>query len=362
MKKSFQIGAAFIGVIVGAGFASGQEVLQFFTSFGIPGLFGGVIALTMFAFLGMVLGQLGSRLQTKSHEGVIYHICGKYLGVAVDIILTFFLFGVAVVMFAGSGAIFEEQFGITAAVGNMFMTAIVIISVLFDVKKVIALIGAFTPILMLTVLIIAIYSVVTFDLSSLGEAATVATDSQAAPNWILAALLYVSYNIAVGAPMVTVMGGTVRDEKVVARGAIIGGIGLGLLVLLISISMMTQLGEIAGAAMPMLVLANNISPAVGVIMSIILLGMIYNTAVGMLYTFSARVVKPGTKKFKASVIVFGIVAFISSNIGFVTLVGTVYPIMGYLGFILIAAIVVSWVRNKKKTPVVAPLEKEKVGA
>jgi len=347
MKKTFQIGAAFIGVIVGAGFASGQEVLQFFTSFGIPGLLGGIIALILFSFLGMVLGQLGSRLQTKSHERVIYHICGKYLGIAVDIVLTFFLFGVAVIMFAGSGAIFEEQFGISAAVGNLFMTAIVIISVMFDVKKVITLIGSFTPVLMVTVLIIAIYSLLTFDLSTLGEPVPSAVDSQAAPNWILSALLYVSYNIAVGAPMLTVMGGTVKDEKVVARGAILGGIGLGLLILLISISMMTQLSEIADSAMPMLVIANNISPIVGVVISVILLGMIYNTAVGMLYTFSVRVVKPGTTKFKISVVLFGIIAFICSNVGFVNLVGTIYPITGYLGFVLIAAIVVSWVKHKK---------------
>jgi uncharacterized membrane protein YkvI len=361
MRKSFQIGAAFIGVIVGAGFASGQEVLQFFTSYGILGLLGGVIAMVLFAFLGMVLGQLGSRLQTTSHESVIYHICGKYLGIVVDVIVTFFLFGVAVVMFAGSGSIFEEQFGIPAAVGNLFMAAIVIASVLFDVKKVITLIGAFTPILMLTVLAIAIYSLINFDLSSFGATPAAATDSQAAPNWLLGALLYVSYNIAVGAPMVTVMGGTVKDEKVAARGAIIGGIGLGILILLISISMMTQLGEIAEAAMPMLVLANNISPVIGVMISVILLGMIYNTAVGMLYTFSARIVKPGTKKFKVSVVVFGIVAFLSSNFGFVNLVGTVYPVMGYLGFILIVAIVVAWVRYKWNIQTASSLKSGKVG-
>lgn len=348
MKKIYQIGAAFIGVIVGAGFASGQEVLQFFTSFGVWGMVGGVVAMGLFAFLGMVLAQLGSRLQTTSHERVIYHICGKYLGIAVDVFVTFFLFGVAVIMFSGSGAIFEEQFGVSAALGNLFMTVIVIASVLLDVKKVITMIGAFTPILMLTVLIIAIYSIITFDFSTFGENAALSSN-QAAPNWLMAAFLYVSYNIAIGAPMMTVMGGTVKDEKVAAKGAIFGGIGLGLLILLISVSMMTHLGEIADVAMPMLVIANNISPIVGGIISVILLGMIYNTAVGMLYTFSARVVKPGTTKFKVSVVVFGAIAFISSNIGFVNLVGTVYPVMGYLGFVLIAAIVVAWVRHKKKT-------------
>lgn len=50
MKKSIEMAGAFIGVIVGAGFASGQEILQFFTSFGWWGIIGGVIAAVLFAF------------------------------------------------------------------------------------------------------------------------------------------------------------------------------------------------------------------------------------------------------------------------------------------------------------------------
>lgn len=86
-------------------------------------------------------------------------------------------------------------------------------------------------------------------------------------------------------------------------------------------------------------------------MSIALLGMIYNTAVGMLYAFSARIVKPANPKFKPSVVVFGILAFAASFIGFIKLVGTVYPVMGYLGFTLIAAIIVSWFRARKENNV-----------
>lgn len=345
MKKSFQIGAAFIGVIVGAGLASGQEVLQFFTSFGVMGIFGSLAAAALFAFLGMNLAQLGSRLQTKSHQSVIYHICGKYLGVAVDFAITFFLFGVTVVMFSGSGAIFEQQFGIPGMVGNIFMAVLVIATVLLKVNKVIAMIGTFTPILLVVVLIITVYSLVTFDMSTADF--TAGAGSQAASNWLLGAALYVSYNIAAGAAMMTVMGGAVKDEKVAAWGGIIGGLGLGLLILMINVSMLTQLKEIAAIPMPMLFLANNVGPFMGILMSIVLLGMIYNTAVGMLYAFTARLVKPDTAKFKVSVGVFGAVAFASSFVGFITLVGTVYPVMGYLGFVLIAAIVFSWFRRKK---------------
>ena len=196
---------------------------------------------------------------------------------------------------------------------------------------------------------ITVYSVVTYDFSSAEIQAAVTDKNQGAPHWLLGALLYVSYNIAAGVAMLTVMGGTVKDEKVAAWGGIIGGLGLGLLILLINISMLTQLKEIAAVPMPMLFLANSMGPVVGALMSIILLGMIYNTAVGMLYAFTVRLVKPETARFKGSIVVFGLVAYGASFIGFITLVGTVYPVMGYLGFILIGAIIFAWIRKKKDT-------------
>src|SRR5699024_11429237 len=98
MKKSIQIAGAYIGLIVGAGFASGQEVLQFFTSFGWYSLLGAGIATLLFAFLGMQITQLGSELQTISHNKVIYHICGNYVGVLVVIIFTFFFFCIDLLM------------------------------------------------------------------------------------------------------------------------------------------------------------------------------------------------------------------------------------------------------------------------
>lgn len=347
MRKSFQIGAAFIGVIVGAGFASGQEILQFFSSFGMIGIAGSLVATALFVFIGMNLTQLGSRLQTTSHQDVIYHICGRYLGVVVDIIITFFLFGVTVVMFSGAGAIFEQQFNIPGYIGSIIMAVLTIATVTLGVRKVITLIGAFTPFLLLLVIMITVYSVVTYDFSPADIQAAVTEKNQGVPHWLLGAVLYVSYNIAAGAAMLTVMGGTVKDEKVAAWGGVIGGLGLGLLILLINISMLTQLKEIAEVPMPMLFLGNNMSPIVGTIMAIILLGMIYNTAVGMLYALSARLIKPETVSFKGSVVLFGVVAYGASFIGFITLVGTVYPLMGYLGFTLIGAIVFAWFMKKK---------------
>ncbi|WP_318035982.1 hypothetical protein [Halobacillus shinanisalinarum] len=104
--------------------------------------------------------------------------------------------------------------------------------------------------------------------------------------------------------------------------------------------------------MPTLILASDISPLVGILMTIALLAMIFNTAVGMLYSFTARFVQPDTTRFKGAVVVVGLLSFGASLVGFTDLVSTVYPLMGYLGFVLIGAVTVSWLRSKKKSSLV----------
>lgn len=52
MKDVFKIAGAFVGVLVGAGFASGQELLVFFVNFGAWGVAGTLVSAALFTFLG----------------------------------------------------------------------------------------------------------------------------------------------------------------------------------------------------------------------------------------------------------------------------------------------------------------------
>jgi len=346
MKKSLKMGSAFIGIIVGAGFASGQEILQYFTSFGHLGLLAAFISTVLFAYLGMNLTKLGSRMQTTSHKEVVYGISGKFLGRIVDGIIILTLFGVGVVMIAGAGSIFSQQFGLSATLGSTVMAIIVILTIMLNVQKVIAIIGGVTPFLILAVILIAIYSLSTME-TSFSELNSLAL-KQPTPfsNWFLSAINYVSFNIAVGASMAIVMGGTERDEKVAARGGLIGGLGLGVLIILSHLTIFSKIDDVAGFEMPMLKIVNDIHPVLGILMSLILFAMIYNTAVGMFYSFSARFVEIGTYKFKVFVIITGITAYVASFIGFTKLVSMFYPVVGYLGFFLVGAIIYASFKKK----------------
>lgn len=347
MNSSIKLGGAFIGLMVGVGFASGQEILQFFTSFGLMGLAGAVVATICLAFLVMNLYQLGSRLRSPSHKEAVHFICGPHLGKIVDVMLTFFLFGSVVVMLAGAGSSFEQQLGLPHYIGGAVLSVMTIITVCLGLKRVITLMSLVTPFLMVIVAVIAVYAFSTME-KPLSDLIPIATaQPQAAGNWLLSALLYVSYNVAGTAAVLVVIGSSVADTRKAALGGIVGGIGIGALIFVMTLVMLTKVDVISGSAIPTLLLSNKISPWFGYLMLGLLMVKLYCTAVGLTYALAARCEAYGIP-FRPAVVASVTIAFVASLFGFVKLVGLVYPAMGYLGFVLIVAIIVSWLRQAKK--------------
>ncbi|MBO0588273.1 hypothetical protein [Sporosarcina sp. E16_8] len=339
MKKVLKMGSAFIGIIVGAGFASGQEVLKYFTSFGLLGIVGAIISTALFAYLGMMLTRLGSRMQVTSHKEVIYKISGRYLGVIVDYIIVFTLFGVGVVMIAGAGSNFEQQFGLPSFVGSLLLVVLVMLTVMLNVDKVVGIIGSITPFLILAVVLVSIYSLLTMETSFAVLDPIAQGVKTTLPNWFISAINYVSFNIAVGASMTLVMGGTEKDEKIAAWAGFVGGLGLGILILLSHLAVFAKVETVGDAAMPMLAIINDISPILGFFMAFVLYGMIFNTAVSMFFSFGARFVQTDTKKFNIFVFISLVIGFGLSFVGFTDLVNYFYPTMGYLGLFLVGTLV-----------------------
>ncbi|MER1999187.1 MAG: hypothetical protein ABS882_05385 [Lysinibacillus sp.] len=345
MKKSLEIAGAFVSLVVGAGFASGQEIMQYFTSYGVISVIGCIVATLIFSFLGMTLAQIGSDLQTTSHKEGIYHLGGRYFGPVLDLLISFVLFGIAIVMLAGSGSAFNQMYSLEPSFGSLVMVLAVMCTLVLNAESIIKIVAALTPYLLGVIFILLIYSVFTMEhsISELNEMSK--SQPSATSHWLLSALLYVSFNFSAGAAMLLVVGGTVTDKKVAKRGGALGGIILGLLILLINTALFTKMDVLVGVEMPTLMLAEQIHPIVGIIMSIFLLAMIYSTAVGTLYMLAMRMAHPEHFKFKIIVMLLCKVAFTISLVGFTTLINKMYAIMGYLGIVLI--IVILWSRMRK---------------
>ena len=349
-KEVCKIAGAFVGVIVGAGFASGQEILQFFASFGTIGLVGCVVSGVVFVMLSMAFSTMGQRLKAKSHKEVITAMLGKHLGAVFDVLITFFLFAITVVMLAGAGSLLKQWLDVPEVWGSVIATIATVLIVCLDVRRVISFIGAVTPFLMFMTVMVAGYVLFTPHADHAALQAAAESQPKGASQWLVAALLYVSYNTVAGMPFLVIMGGQASSRKVALWGGVLGGLLLGLLMLLIASAMYLRMDTLGGMSMPMLSIATQISPWLGHLMSLVIFGMILNTAVGMLYAFIARILPAGTAQFRIGTAVSGTVALAGSFVGFITLVGMVYPIYGYIGFVLMALGLVGWLRMSRNRP------------
>lgn len=351
MKRILLIASAFIGLIVGAGFASGQEILQYFTSFGTLGIIAAFVATVLFAYVGMMMMWLGYQFKATGHNDVIHQITGdnpfgKGIAWIVDVILIITVFGFGVVMLAGGGSSLEQQFGIPPFVGTLLMAVLVLLAGMLKIDGVVKVIGNITPLLIIFILLVAVYCVFTMK-GSFSDMDHIARGHQSAlSNWFLASVNYVSLNVGLGASMTFVMGGNEKDGKVAAIGGLVGGFVLGLMIMLSHLAIFSKISVVGDLPLPMLGIVNELSPILGFIMAIVVYLMIFNTCLGMFYAFATRFTTAGTTSFKLVYAAVIFVGFIISFVGFTDLMSTLYPIIGYMGLLLMILLVYAPIKLK----------------
>ncbi len=339
---------AFIGVVVGAGFASGQEALQYFVSFGNWGLAGVALTAALMMITGVATMQLGSYFQAREHTAVFSRISSPITSRILDWATIATLFSIGFVMFAGGGSNITQQFpSVPIWVGATVMLVLVLLVGLLDVERVTTVIGAITPFIIVFIVAATLYTLFTVDadLVEMNRYATENLDSPL-PNWWISALNYTGLNVMTATSMSIVIGGSMLDNRAVGLGAAFGGIIFMVLIALLVGALYVAAPTVAGTDMPVLELINTINPALGYVMTFVIYGMVFNTAVGMFYALGKRLTRNKPKAFYPVYVVSCLIGFALSFVGFQSLVAGVYPILGYLGILMIVVMSFTWIKNR----------------
>lgn len=345
-KDAVKIGFAYVGVVLGAGFSTGQEILQFFSNFGTMSYAAVLLSALVIMFIGRQAAKLGHSMDADSHLGPIKLLFGERLGAVVDYVLIFFLYGVMIIMLAGGGSAFEESFGIPAWIGSFIMMLAVLITLTMGFDKILMALGAVTPFLIAIIMIIAIVNMANpaVPFSELNTYADL--DNTPTGSWWFDALTYSGIVLAMGFSILSIVGAQSKTHKIARRGGLYGGIMLLVLMLLMNGGLISQFNVTSQAELPTLVLASEIHPLLALALTIVMLLVIYNTAVGMLYPFLTRFWTPYSRKYKIALVVSLIVGYFLSLVGFVDLVNFFYPILGYLGISIAVLLTLLWVKSK----------------
>ncbi len=331
---------AFIAFLIGAGFATGQEILQYFTSYGYQGFLTAAVVLIAFVYVGIEFITTGYR--EKFHKGseIFQYYCGKPIGMFYDYFTIAFVFMSYVVMIAGAGATFHQHYGLPTYVGGIAMMLLASVTVMLGLSNIVNVIGRIGPLIVLIALGLG-FSAIVMNPSGISEGAQLIQTNgielkKAGSNWFMSASSYVGFCMLWLAAFLAAMGTKANSEKEASMGSIGGAVGFVAGCVILMLGLMAYLQEVAGTQIPSLILAEKISPAIATVFSVIIIAGIYSTAVPLLWQASSRFTEEGTTKFKGVTAILGAIGcFIGLALPFNSLVNIIYVINGYVGILLI---------------------------
>lgn len=343
-----RIMGAYVAWVMGSGFATGQEIMQFFTCYGYKSFILLVINLVGFLIIGpgiLGAGQANRENPEYNHFGFF---CGRKLGVFYSWYLPVSLFAGMVILISGSGATLKEYFGINHYVGALIMAVLAFVSYVIGFQRFVKIVSFIGPVIIVfTVFVGGVTVIRDFDgLSAAAQISDSMVAKQPVSQWWLSGLLYISYNLTGGSAYYSALGATGATKREAVLGATIGTVVLMAAILLMNTAMLTDIEHTSVMDVPTLYLTKKISVTLGAVFSIILIMGIFSSCSAMMWTVCNKFVCQGSRKGIIFSACAGGVAFVLGLLPFADLIGIVYTLSGYIGFIFVGCVAYKRIRRR----------------
>lgn len=341
---------AFAACAIGSGFATGQEILQFFSAYGTKSIIGTLITTILFSWCGALFMKHGFEHRLETPTEVMNFYVGKKAGKYVEFLFQVFLFGVYSIMVAGTGATLNEYFGINPMAGRILMAVLALLTVLLGLSRFADILGMLGPVIVAFALYIGARSffVSPEGLSAADEFVKDASIVKTEGGWLWSSLLYPAFNAIVVIFLTCSLGRTTHSKKEAVWGGVAGGVIFGAAILVMNFGLLSNIEAICDAQVPTLILARNVGPLFGNIFSVIICCGIYTTTVPMLWGTVRHFAPDGTKKSAILAVLFTAIGFTVGLTDFKVLVNTIYPFSGYVGLLLFLVMLYRDIKGKKQ--------------
>lgn len=350
MKKEllriFQVATVFIGTIVGAGLASGKEITEFFTQFGIKSFLGIIICGIFYIIMGSIISKISIDYKLDSYSDVINIISPNILGKFTGFITTFFLISSASIILAGSGALIHQFFEIPKIIGSLIMIIIAIFFLLRGTDGLIEVNSFIVPGLIGTMTLITIlYFAFCKDMISFSN---ISSFEPQKTGIVTSTILYSGYNTLSASGVLVPISNQIKNKKTMLLGIIAGAVGLTLLSCLINLLLTVNQPYIYKYEIPLLFVANRFGHIIQAILLVIIWLEMFSTEVSDIYSISKTLEQTFNIEFKKAIFPVLGVAFLISQFGFGNLITKLYPIFGLLSLVFIYQCILFFFKDKQK--------------
>ena len=337
MKNIIKIVFVIIGTLIGAGFASGQEIYLFFFSHGILGLIGIIISSLIIGLVTYKTLKIAKERNvnnyrefldaiilntSKTEHSKLKNVINGIINIL--IVITFFI------MVAGFGAYLEQENIVPQIIGSTILAISCFIVLLSNVKGVVKVNGIIVPILILLIIVIGIINLSSINLQEIKNY----IEPTNSTNFILDSILYASYNSILLIPVLITLENYIKNKKQIAMASLIT---TAIVIILSSIiySLLIKVDvPIENLEMPVVYVVSHMFWLFKIGYGFIILGSIFTTSVSLGSSFLQNTCKT-RKNYILLNFIICFIAVCISRIGFSNLVASLYPIFGYLGLLQI---------------------------
>ncbi|ACL74686.1 membrane protein [Ruminiclostridium cellulolyticum] len=332
----------YMATIIGAGFASGQEIIQFFSIYYKGGFLGIILAGGLFSIVGYIVLSKVYTERIKSYDEFLFPMMGYFFGKIMEFVVMLFMACVMSVMTAGLGNILMGLTGLQYRYCVIIGITVCLLAILTNIKGIVVLSSFISPVLIAGIIFVGCYILVSKDTSvfNISNKLGVITN-----NWAFSSILYVSYNTILSTVLLTGMLPYLKSKKVSAWGGLLGGGMLGATALILNSALYFFYPHSITSEIPVLGIIQNNSQMLSKIYSGVLILAMFISTVTSGYCLAERISKKMKVNYKLVAIIICAIAVPLTSLGFSNLISTLYPVFGYLGLFLLFVIIFQYIRG-----------------
>lgn len=355
LKNVVLFAGAICAYLIGSGFATGQEVLQFFATSGEKGIIATLIFLVIMSLSTYILCGTGQKMKFENPYDVFNYYCGNSIGqvyIWYSVILNYCIF---VVMLAGGGATINQYYGTPTYIGTGAIALIALGTALLGMEKLIKIIGVIGPIKILFVAILGIAAIINIFgqptlLSEGSRAIQTLGIKSASSNWAWSGALYTFLCLMMSIPFLVNCGASVRNLKEARAVGIVGTFAYTAAIVMLVLSELVNYKLIIGKQVPTLAIASKISPVLETFFSVLIIIAIYSAVSSLLLMTVRKFAVDKTKKFNIIAIALTAIGMLFGGvIPFDKLVNILYPLAGYSAIVFIGFMIYKELKIKIKS-------------
>ena len=334
---------AVMSLLIGAAFATGQEVLMYFVAWGDQMFLIIGIILAVIIWVSLSFAVAGSRYHIKKNEEIFQFFCGKYFGKFYDYFTVVFSYACYLFMVGGVGSTMKEQFGIPGILGIAGLSAAAVLTVTLGLSKITDILGCLGSILLVVIGLISIGNLLmNMDqvvpnfaaINTLGPEAF-GIEKSIAPNAFMNALNYMGTVIIWFTTFITMMAVQSERKMEIKAGSVAGSVLFMAALLVVAFAMISVIDLVGASEVPSVLMAGNLWKPLASAFAVIVIGGSYTTAVPLLWTPVSRFTEDGSKNSKILAVILGAAGIvITLFVPYRTLMNYIMNIGGLLVYVM----------------------------